>query len=92
MLVMLNKTLDFPYEVYSSPAYACEVAVWWEDSTLLAVYSLEEPSNKSSGTVHPIRSFPQASPIVCSCVSEDTTMLALGLKKGVVVLWDMKIG
>ena len=70
---------------------ACEVAVWWEGHHYLTTYPLKEPDVKSN-TVPPTRQIPQASPIVCSCISEDSTVLALGLNTGVVVVWNIKIG
>lgn len=67
------------------------MVVWWEGHSHLTVYPLEEASGKS-GTVSPTRRIPQASTITCSCVSEDSSMLAVGLETGVVVTWDMKLG
>ena len=69
----------------------CAVAVWWEGQASLMLYPLEETSSKSS-IVRPSQRVPQATPILHSCVSEDTNMLAMGLQSGTVVIWDMRLG
>ncbi len=64
--------------------------MWWAESPHLSVYPLQEPPAKS-GVVLPSRLLPQASPILCSTASEDSSLLALALQSGVVVVWDMRI-
>lgn len=73
-------------------AVACEVAVWWEGDLHLNVYPLEEPVSSKSNAVHPVKHIPQASPVLGSCINEDSSLLALALKSGVVVVWSMKLG
>lgn len=64
--------------------------MWWEGSLSLTCYPLQEPSGKSA-MVHPSRHMPQASTILCSSLSEDSLLLALGLQSGTVVLWNDKM-
>lgn len=67
------------------------MAVWWEGLSDLTLYTLEEANGKSN-TVYPTRRIPQASSITCSCISEDSSMLAMGLQSSIVVIWDMRLG
>jgi hypothetical protein len=68
-----------------------EIAVWWEGSLSVACYQLQELTGKST-VINPSRLLPQASPIICSCASDDGDLLALGLQSGTVVVWDVGIG
>ena len=68
--------------------YPCEVAVWWDGNLQISVYPLQEAGKLVC--LPACRRLPQASPIVCSTSSADDSMLALALKSGVLVLWDIK--
>ena len=85
-----TQRMDADIKIDHCTATACYVATWWREDLELLVYPLVE---SKSTTAPPLsRRIPQASPIICSSITEDSSMLALGLKSGVVIVWDMKRG
>ncbi len=66
----------------------CAVALWWEGHSQLLIYPVKEGGKLP--TLPPIKRVPQSSAIVCSRISQDSGMFALGLSNGVVAVWNMK--
>jgi len=66
----------------------CELAVWWEKHSQLIIYPVKEGGKLP--TLPPTKRIHQTSVIMCSSISADTSMLALGLKNGVLAVWNMK--
>lgn len=66
------------------------VAVWWKDGTHVMHYSLLKSPGKDE--MKPDMVWPYTSKITASAISEDTSMLIIGLTNGSIVLWDRYLG
>jgi len=63
------------------------VCIWWTDSHLLQIYSLQARAGKDM-EAKPEIVWPMAGRITCTAVSECSNILAVGLENGLVVVVD----
>lgn len=67
------------------------VVIWWQNHTQLFVYPLpHEPGKNPSTSIALHWLLPQASPILCSAISSDSKLLAVGQATGVVTVWNFE--
>ncbi|XP_065912030.1 WD repeat-containing protein 93-like isoform X2 [Dysidea avara] len=63
-----------------------QLVLWWEGDINLLFYSIEA---KTTGDTAPLYRWPHSSPICRSVVNNDSSLLAVGLMSGGVVLWNL---
>ncbi|XP_052098302.1 WD repeat-containing protein 93-like isoform X4 [Mytilus californianus] len=66
------------------------VAVWWKDSTHVMHYSLLKTPGKDE--TKPDMVWPFTAKITSSAVSDETSLMIIGLVDGNIVLWDRYLG
>ena len=92
---------DICYQPFSLIVTPSQLVLWWEGDINLLFYSIEAKTTGTcvtykllvkiflTGDTAPLYRWPHSSPICRSVVNNDSSLLAVGLMSGGVVLWNL---